>query len=97
MTRTRSPRALRYQARASWVSGKSSPFVAQQRREQKRYGRRTDVTTEEVLLCNGIVAFVSGFTNLEDGIWYLLGNVVLKCQHACHAFLVLVIHIPINH
>lgn len=89
--RTVNPRALRYRARASGVLRKSSPFVAQQRREQKRYGRRADVTTEELLLCNGTAAFVSGFTNLEDRVWYLLGNVVLKCQHACHAFLVLVI------
>lgn len=91
MIRTMSPRALRYQARASWVWRESSPFVAQQRREQKRYGWRADVTTEELPLCNGAAAFVPGFTNLEDRIWYLLGNVVLKCQHACHAFLVLVI------
>lgn len=97
MIRTTNPHALRYHARDSWISGESSPFVAQPRREQKYYGRRADVTTEELLLCNGIMAFVSGFTNLEDGVWYLLENVVLKCQCACHAFLVLVIHIPINH
>lgn len=90
------PHVLQYQARASWVSEKSS-FVAQQRREQKCCGRKADVTTEELLLCNGITAFVTGFTHLEDRICYLLTNVVLKCRHACYAFLVQVIHIPLSH